>query len=105
MSCEKYTYRVTWSEADKEYIGQCAEFPSWSWLADSQLSALTGIINVVKDVLADMQAEGEEIPVPLSERAFSGKFVIRTTPEVHRRLVIQAAEAGVSLNRYVNTLL
>ena len=105
MSCEKYTYRVTWSEVDKEYIGQCAEFPSLSWLADTQLSALTGIISVVKDVLADMQAEGEEIPVPLSERAFSGNFVVRTTPEVHRRLVIQATEAGVSLNRYVNSLL
>jgi hypothetical protein len=28
--CDRYTYRVTWSDEDKEYIGLCAEFPSLS---------------------------------------------------------------------------
>ena len=30
---DRYTYRVTWSEEDEEYVGLCAEFPSLSWLA------------------------------------------------------------------------
>jgi hypothetical protein len=30
---DKYTYRVTWSEYDAEYVGLCIEFPSLSWLA------------------------------------------------------------------------
>ena len=25
---DRYTYRVTWSEEDKEYIGLCVEYPS-----------------------------------------------------------------------------
>lgn len=29
---DRYTYRVTWSDEDKEYLGLCAEFPSLSWL-------------------------------------------------------------------------
>jgi len=29
---DHYTYRVTWSEEDKEYVGLCAEFPGLSWL-------------------------------------------------------------------------
>jgi len=28
-----YTYRITWSDEDGEYIGLCSEFPSLSWLA------------------------------------------------------------------------
>ena len=24
---DRYTYRVTWSEDDQEYVGLCAEFP------------------------------------------------------------------------------
>ena len=28
-----YTYRITWSVDDDEYVGLCAEFPSLSWLA------------------------------------------------------------------------
>jgi hypothetical protein len=41
----------------------------------------------VRNVLADLAASGEPIPGPLSERAYSGKFVVRVPAEVHRRLV------------------
>jgi predicted RNase H-like HicB family nuclease len=27
---DHYTYRITWSEDDQEYVGLCAEFPSLS---------------------------------------------------------------------------
>ncbi|WP_418716923.1 toxin-antitoxin system HicB family antitoxin [Bilophila wadsworthia] len=52
-----------------------------------------------------MEANKEPIPEPLSLRKFSGNFVVRTTPEMHRQLAILSAEAGVSLNRYVNSRL
>ena len=39
---DHYTYRVTWSEEDGEYIGLCAEFPSLSWLAAEPEAALSG---------------------------------------------------------------
>lgn len=32
---DKYTYQITWSEEDSEYVGLCAEFPGLSWLAKS----------------------------------------------------------------------
>jgi predicted HicB family RNase H-like nuclease len=102
---DRYTYRVTWSEEDKEYIGVCAEFPSLSWLASSPERALRGIRTVVADVVKDMHSTGEAIPEPLSSRHFSGKFLIRVPPEVHRRLTMEAAEAGVSLNRLASAKL
>jgi predicted RNase H-like HicB family nuclease len=39
---DHYTYRVTWSAEDGEYVGLCAEFPSLSWLADTPENALRG---------------------------------------------------------------
>jgi predicted HicB family RNase H-like nuclease len=102
---DKYTYRVTWSEEDGEYVGLCAEFPSLSWLADTQEAALTGISNVVCEVVRDMQASGEEVPVPLATRTYSGKFTVRVPPLVHRKLSIQAAEDRVSFNRLVSSKL
>ena len=98
---DHYTYRVTWSEEDKEYVGLCAEFPSLSWLAKTHEAALKGIRKVVADVIADLRKGEEEIPEPLASRHYSGKFVVRVTPETHRELVIRSAEAGVSLNRLV----
>lgn len=102
---DKYTYRITWSEDDAEFVGLCAEFSSLSWLARSPEAALKGIRKLVEDVVADMTGNGETIPEPISLRNFSGKFMVRVPPDVHRQLAIQAAEAGVSLNRLASAKL
>ncbi len=102
---DRYTYRVTWSEEDKEYVGLCAEFPSLSWLAKSPEAALKGIRQVVADCIHDMQDTGEAIPEPISGKYYSGKFMVRIPPDVHRKLAIQAAEEGVSLNRLASSKL
>jgi predicted HicB family RNase H-like nuclease len=99
MKNDRYTYRVTWSEDDNEYVGLCAEFPSLSWLAGTPEAALRGIRKIVQDVVKDMRNEGEAVPEPIACRDYSGKFMVRVPPQVHRKLVIQAAESGVSLNR------
>jgi hypothetical protein len=78
---DRYTYRVTWSEEDSEYVGLCAEFPSLSWLEGTPEAALRGI------------------------RSLAQKFMVRVPPEVHRLLAIQAAESGVSLNRLISSKL
>ena len=102
---EHYTYRITWSSEDQDYVGLCAEFPSLSWLAETSDEAFTGIRELVADCVADMQESGESVPEPLADRAYSGKFMVRVPPEIHRALVIRAAEEGVSLNRLVNSRL
>jgi predicted HicB family RNase H-like nuclease len=96
---DHYAYRVTWSEEDSEYIGLCAEFPSLSWLASEPEATLQGIRQVVADVVVDLQANGEPIPEPLSVKKYSGRFMVRVPPELHRQLALEAAESGVSLNR------
>jgi hypothetical protein len=105
MNHEHYTYRVVWSKEDGEYVGLCAEFPSLSWLDESMNGALSGIVTLVKDVVADMAANEETLPEALSEKQYSGKFQIRIPPYQHRLLAIRAAEEGVSLNRYVSAKL
>ena len=102
---DRYAYRVTWSEDDSEYVGLCAEFPSLSWLASTPEAALKGIRKVVEDVVKDMRENGEEVPEPIASRRYSGKFMVRVPPEVHRNLAIKAAEAGVSLNRLASSKL
>jgi predicted HicB family RNase H-like nuclease len=102
INYEHYTYRVTWSQEDQEFIGLCAEYPSLSYLDENRSAALEGIVNLVKDIVADLEANGEIIPEPLAEKSYSGKFQVRISPELHRQLAIEAAEEKVSLNRYVS---
>ncbi len=102
---DKYIYRVMWSEEDGEFIGLCAEFPSLSWLAPTSEEALKGIRSVVEECVRDMVQNNEDIPVPISTRRYSGKFMVRVPPEVHRHLAVEAAESRVSLNRLVSVKL
>jgi predicted HicB family RNase H-like nuclease len=105
VKTDHFTYRVTFSAEDGEHVGLCAEFPSLSWLAKTPEAALRGIRRVVAQVVADMVASNESVPVPLADRRYSGEFRVRIPPSEHRMLAIQAAEQGVSLNRLVSSKL
>ncbi len=105
MKNDHYTYRVTWSEEDQEYVGLCAEFPSLSWLAGTQEAALKGIRSVVADAAADMRKNKEPVPEPLAGKRYSGRFMVRIPPDVHRDLTLKAAEEGISLNRLASAKL
>ena len=105
ISDDHYTYRVTWSAEDEEYVGLCTEFPLLSWLEPTPEKAFAGIRRLVAECVEDMRANGEIPPQPMAERSFSGKFMVRVPPETHRALTIRAAEEGVSLNRLVSARL
>ena len=98
---DRYTYRILWSEEDQEHVGLCAEFPGLSWLEATPEGALSGIRQLIKETVADLLEQQEPIPEPIAAKQFSGKFMVRITPDAHRMLAIQAAESGVSLNRLV----
>ncbi len=100
MSEPHYTYRVEWSPEDDEWVGLVAEFPSLSWLAPDPVDAVRGVRDLVDGVVADMRETGETPPEPLAERRYSGRVFLRTSPELHRRLTIEAAEQGVSVNQW-----
>ncbi len=96
-----YTYRVIWSPDDDEYVGLCSEFHFLSWLAKEPEEALTGIRKLVAESIEDMKIHGEPIPEPFSTKKYSGHFMIRTTPDLHRQLSVEASESGISLNRHL----
>ncbi len=56
----------------------------------------TALAASVEDYLAFCRARGEE-----PERPYSGQFVVRVEPPLHRALASAAKRAGVSLNKWV----
>lgn len=96
-----YTFRVTWSVEDDEFVATCLEFPSLSWLAPSRNQAIEGLEQVVADVVHDMRDNGEKVPEPFAERRYSGTFNVRIGEHLHRDLVMHAAEQHMSLNQFV----
>ena len=66
--------------------------------------ALANLETTKKDRLSAYLEEGLIIPEP-DEAAYSGKFVIRIPKYLHRELVLNAKENGVSLNQFITALL
>lgn len=105
MSAAHYTYRVTWSPEDNEFVGTVLELPSLSWLSRDEHEAFAGIRELAEEVVADLAKSGELAPEPIAAQDFNGRVLVRMPPSRHRELVIRAAEQGVSMNRYINDVL
>jgi predicted RNase H-like HicB family nuclease len=58
---DRYTYLLTWSEDDLEYVGSCVEFPSLSCLDKTPEAALKGIREIVQGIIKDMRQTGGEV--------------------------------------------
>lgn len=69
----RYSYRVSWSEEDGEYVSNCLEFSSLSWLDESPEQALSGIRAVVNDCIQDMTATGEPLPEPIATNSYTDR--------------------------------
>jgi predicted HicB family RNase H-like nuclease len=52
-----------------------------------------------------MKKRGEAVPEAIASKRYSGRFLVRVPPDIHRQLAREAAEAGVSLNRLASAKL
>ena len=95
-----YTYRAEWSAEHGEYVGRCIELPWLSRWAPTMQKAIAGVEQAVDEYIAECEAD-DTCRRPLTERKFSGKFVVRTSPALHARLAVEAAEQNVSMNQWV----
>jgi predicted HicB family RNase H-like nuclease len=55
---------------------------------------------VIDEYLEDCQKEGKE-----PDKAFSGQFNLRISPELHRKISIEAKKQNLSLNSFVEQAL
>jgi predicted HicB family RNase H-like nuclease len=96
-----YTYRVEWAPEQYEYVGVCLEFPFLREPAPTAPDALTAITAAVDRHLIELQEFDHAAPPPLTERNYTGTFVVRTSRELHARLAREAVEQRVSMNQWV----
>ncbi|MBT1161159.1 MULTISPECIES: type II toxin-antitoxin system HicB family antitoxin [Bifidobacterium] len=102
---DRYVYRIHWSNEDDGFVATVAELPDLRFIAQSSLDALAGLRVLASERVAAMRSKGQNVPEPFEDRHYSGHIMVRVPPEVHRRLTIEAAEQGVSLNRLVQSRL
>lgn len=75
-------------------------------MGDTIEEAIHSFEETKKALFKDHLERGIEIPEPEKEEDlyYSGKFVVRTTPALHRKIVSLAKKEHRSLNSYINVL-
>lgn len=98
---DKYTYRVEWSEEDGVHVATCLEMSTLKAHGKTMESALKNIKKAVRISVKWMQDENEPVPEPFGLKKYRGHLSLRTTPDVHRLIIMKAKEQGVSVNQYI----
>ena len=95
-----YLKLVEWSAEDGCYVGRCPELFFAGVHGSDEARVYRELCKVVDDVVAMKARHRDPLPEPLSDREFSGKFVLRVNPAIHKQIVLRALAEGQSLNAY-----
>jgi predicted HicB family RNase H-like nuclease len=92
-----YIGRVEFDEGDELFHGEVVNTRDVITFQGKSVRELKrSLKNSVDDYLEFCRERGEK-----PDRPFSGKFVVRIPPEVHREAFIEAKRSGKSLNAWV----
>jgi len=101
----RYAKFVEWSDGDQCFIGRCPGLFEGGVHGADEARVYAELCQAVEEWIELLHKDGVPLPEPLAAKRFSGKFVLRVEPTLHRRLAAKALAAGESLNSYcVKTL-
>ena len=67
---------------------------------DDEAKVYAELCAACEEMIELIHRAGQRMPLPLNKKKFSGKFVLRVEPALHRRLAAKACAAGQSMNSY-----
>lgn len=65
------------------------------------MRGLRGLRGLIREVLDGLEIEGAERPQAFAERRFSGKLNLMLGSDMHQRVALAAAEAGLNITSYL----
>ena len=100
---EPFPYRIVirWSDEDSSYIAEVPELPGCMADGSTPETAAKEVKKAARLWIEVAKKEKREIPRAIDQRRYSGKFIVRVPPELHRELDFEAKTQKVSLNRLV----
>jgi antitoxin HicB len=91
-----------------EYGGYVVRYPELLGCV-TQVETIEDAVPMAREILEGWieiaLEDGAEVPIPRPPESYSGKFIVRMSKSLHRRLSERAEEEGVSLNHYAVSLL
>ena len=104
MKTKDFMKVVEWSEEDGCYIGSAPPLIGHCCHGKTEEEVYRQLAVIVPDVIETYERRGFALPEAASKK-YSGKFLVRMSPEVHKAAAIRAMLERRSLNSYIEAAL
>jgi predicted RNase H-like HicB family nuclease len=96
-----YIKLVEWSEEDGCFVGSAPPLIGPCCHGNDETKVYAELCQIVEEWIEILATDGTPLPEATNDRRkYSGKFVLRVEPAMHRRLALKALAEGESLNSY-----
>jgi len=104
-TARRYLKVVEWNDDDQCYVGSAPPLIGQSCHGKTESDVIKQLQMIVEEWVELLLTEGKPLPQGTADRRFSGKFVVRLSPEIHRKVALKAMARGESLNEFVSETL
>ena len=100
-AAKRYVKVVEWSAEDGVYIGSAPPLIGQSCHGKTEVEVLTQLQRIVEEWVEILLTDGKPFPEATANKEYSGKFLVRLAPALHKKAALQAMARGESLNQFV----
>jgi predicted HicB family RNase H-like nuclease len=100
-----YIKLVEWSSEDNCYIGSCPGLFLGGVHGTDEVKVYKELCTLVNEWVATHKADKKPLPKPTALKKYSGKFILRVSADLHKKLHIKALTEGLSINNLCQKLL
>jgi predicted HicB family RNase H-like nuclease len=97
----RYVKVIEWDPTDGCFVGSAPPIIGPSCHGSTEAEVLRKLGPIVDEWVEMFLSEGKPLPGATAGREYSGKFLVRLKPELHKKAALHAMVSGQSLNQYV----
>lgn len=101
ITSKDYFKLVEWSDEDRCFVGSAPPLIGPCCHGDDEIRVYQELGRIVEEWIAIFEKDGRQLPEPSAGKEYSGKFVLRLRPDLHKALAIRALKENQSLNNFV----
>jgi predicted RNase H-like HicB family nuclease len=101
----KYEVDIYWDADDEIYVARVPELKGCSSHGKTMAEAAANAEEAIESFLESLKKRGISPPIPLAEKSYSGEFLVRIDPYLHRDATLRAQQEKMSLNGFVEKVL
>ena len=101
----RYLKLVEWSDQDGCFVGSAPPIIGPCCHGRTEVEVMAQLSTIVEEWVTTLLGDGHPLPAATAGKKFSGQFVVRVAPELHKKASLRALARGESLNQFVATAL